>query len=476
MRYLSITNKGVCPIEGFTLLGCSTTRTSQTAGTIGQFGSGTKYAITLLIRKNIPPVVFCGKLRLEFNTERRTINDNLTEIDVAQIVCRITGKDDFGKTYNRNENLGWTTDMGRYDWTNTSMALRELFSNAIDRTLREGLKLDHLKIEVVKEKSVRAKDGYTRVFIPFTEEVSTYYSQIDKRFLHWSKDFDKVILPKVARAIKDEKAPMIYRKGVFVRQPDVKFPSLFDYNLTNLELDECRNANDYATKAHAAYQMRFADTAIRNRICKALKNGEKTWETEEFSVYNLAESYNLLEEHKTNWKQSWDTICGETAVIATGVEGVNTFIEGKGYTPIIVSSEAWRKFLHLCGVKTEDEVLTKNELNGIQHQEPTQDMITALDLVWELFKTEGLTNDFDKPRLRRFRKLTNAGARTLGFYENGEVFIHDDIANGISKNLLQTTLEEVVHYVTGAGDNSRDIQEFAFNLIVNLAFKGLFDN
>ena len=50
MSYLVIQNPGVAPIEGFTLLGVSTTRDCGVEGTIGQFGSGNKHAINVLLR------------------------------------------------------------------------------------------------------------------------------------------------------------------------------------------------------------------------------------------------------------------------------------------------------------------------------------------------------------------------------------------------------------------------------------------
>jgi len=63
---LLIQNSGVAPTEGFTLLGVSTTRGCGVDGTIGQFGSGTKHAINVLLRAGLKVVIYCGKTRLEF--------------------------------------------------------------------------------------------------------------------------------------------------------------------------------------------------------------------------------------------------------------------------------------------------------------------------------------------------------------------------------------------------------------------------
>ena len=71
MQYLMIQNFGEAPIEGYTTLGISTTRNSNFSNVIGQFGSGNKQAINVLLRNKIPTIVFAGKTKLEFYTEKK---------------------------------------------------------------------------------------------------------------------------------------------------------------------------------------------------------------------------------------------------------------------------------------------------------------------------------------------------------------------------------------------------------------------
>jgi len=65
-----------------------------------------------------------------------------------------------------------------------------------------------------------------------------------------------------------------------------------------------------------------------------------------------------------------------------------------------------------------------------------------------------------------------------GYYRQGEVFINADISgsasvvagrDALSNRLLKVALEEVVHFVTEATDNSRDFQDFLLELTVKLA-------
>lgn len=69
--YLKIENPGVCPVEGFLLLGATSKRLADNDSpyTIGQFASGNKHAVNVLLRAKLYPVVFCGNHKLEFGTK-----------------------------------------------------------------------------------------------------------------------------------------------------------------------------------------------------------------------------------------------------------------------------------------------------------------------------------------------------------------------------------------------------------------------
>ena len=74
--YLTIENVGVCPPEGFTVLGVSMPDTRDKQGVIGQFGSGNKHGVAVCLRHDIAPIVFCGTLRLDFFTKPQTVADS----------------------------------------------------------------------------------------------------------------------------------------------------------------------------------------------------------------------------------------------------------------------------------------------------------------------------------------------------------------------------------------------------------------
>ena len=83
--YLKIENLGVCPPEGFTVFGVSLANTSNNVGVIGQFGSGSKHSVAVLLRNDLSPVVFAGSLKLEFSTRQQTVADSHPRLVVRPI-------------------------------------------------------------------------------------------------------------------------------------------------------------------------------------------------------------------------------------------------------------------------------------------------------------------------------------------------------------------------------------------------------
>jgi hypothetical protein len=130
MSQLLIQNKGEAPVEAFTLLGASLSRSND--GLIGQFGSGAKLAITTLLRLGRKVTVYCGLTRMEFKTKTITINDGIEEQQKRQVYVQ------FGGTSKKKLDLGWVLDFGAIDWKDVDMAYREFVSNAIDRTIKSG--------------------------------------------------------------------------------------------------------------------------------------------------------------------------------------------------------------------------------------------------------------------------------------------------------------------------------------------------
>lgn len=480
--FLKIENVGVCPPEGFTVLGVSLADTSQNQGVIGQFGSGNKHAVAVLLRNGLSPVVFAGSLRLEFSTRPQTVADNQASKEFARIVVKYGGTDPTtGASRSSTEDLGFVLEYGKQDWSEVALALREFVSNAIDRSIRESGDWSGVKIEVVDEAQVRAKRDFTRVFVPLSAEVLAFYNDLGKWFLHFSEpeSLSKAILPKRNRNLGDRKAAVIYRRGVRVREFESSdTESLFDYNLNDLRIDEARKASDWDVRHHCGRALANADKTILAILFDKLVNTDESYWEFGFDTYSLQPSNRDSAEDdlrkRQNWQDAFTQVAGEDAVL-TG-KGTVAQLERKGFKPI-QAPENLVNAAEQYGVPSPGRVLSLDDLSGREISEPTPDGQAAVDFVWELLEQVGLTNSKEKPPVKCFTSILDAGVMLNGYYRGGTVFLHEDLGGtasivagrqALSDRLVKVALEEVSHHVTGATDNSRDFQDFLLDLAVKL--------
>lgn len=410
--FLMIENETVSPIECFTMLGLSTSRGTDK---VGQYGSGFKHGVLTLLRNNINPYIYLGDKELAFYTMP------------AQIP---------GKQYNevhyifdgRKEKLSYCLEFGELDWTSTEMAIREIISNAID--------VGNYNISV--EPNKEGREGYTRVYIPWSSEIQKYVSELKWRFLHLDNQQNNPLIKK-----SDNSPAKIYRRGVYVRQIDCKYTSLFDYNSDTLKIDECRNLNDWDATYAVRKIVEKSEVAL-TRIFEAFRDEQRCWEEE---LYHL-------EGDNEVWQNTWKKVCGNA--IPCGTELAEK-IKKKGYTPIICNYY-WLENLRKNGIKTDVQVLTNVEKN-LELVDTRQDTVEAVRKYWKILQQLHMTNGKKIPKIANFSGQMNAGSNIYGFYEDGTVYISIDQPTDSN-----TILEELAHYVTGATDESRDFQEYAFKL------------
>jgi hypothetical protein len=488
--FLRIENPGVASSDAFTVLGVSLASTNSNPGVIGQFGSGSKHSVALLLRSGIKPIVFAGSLKLEFSTRPQVVSDSQATKHFERVVVKYGGTDPVsGSSRSSTEDLGFVLDFGRLDWDDVAMALREFVSNAIDRSIREDGDWSGVTVEIVNESQVRAKAGNTRIFVPLTAEVLAFYNNLEKWFLHFGEpeSLGKAILPKANRNLGDRKAAVIYRRGVRVREFESSdTESLFDYNLDNLTIDESRKASDWDVKHHSAKALSDSDSKTLAILFEKLLSTEKSYWEFGFDIYSLQPAYfdstEAIENRKKAWQAAFESIAGEESVLTT--KATANQLERKGYNAVL-APENIISAAGLYGVKTASSVLSSDELSGREITKATVDAQAAVDYIWDLIEEVGLTNGKEKPEVRSFSSILDAGVMLNGYYRAGIVYINRDLAGGdasllagskaLSDRLLKVALEEVAHYATnGATDNSRDFQDFAFEVAVRLARRGEF--
>ena len=154
------------------------------------------------------------------------------QTDYNRVVVKHGGTDEDGNSVTFTEELSQTDEYGILDWNCLGMAFREFVSQCHRRRHRgqpAGQRQckwpwEGVKVELVPEEKVRAKRGYTRVFVPAdNEEVIRFFANLGKWFLHFSEPeaITEAILSKKSRNLDPAcKTAVIYRRGVRVREID----------------------------------------------------------------------------------------------------------------------------------------------------------------------------------------------------------------------------------------------------------------
>lgn len=152
-KYILIQNEGEIEPNSFELIGASTKRDEK--GKIGFFGSGLKYSIAYMMRKNIEFKIYSGNTEFVFTTKQELLKD---------------------KTFDRicinGVPTSYTTTMGP-TWTQDWFILREIYCNALD----EG------SCTLIPETDIiQPSEGNTRIYIELTDELKKVSSAWDAYF------------------------------------------------------------------------------------------------------------------------------------------------------------------------------------------------------------------------------------------------------------------------------------------------------
>ncbi len=453
--FLMIENQGVAPLDSFLILGDSGTRHQDVPGLIGQFGTGNKLAVTLMLRLGIPFYISVGNTNLEFCYEVKQVTEaDGTVREAYPVKCKVSG-DKSGFIA-----CGWNLEFGAIDWTEAGMALREFISNALDISKVMGTN------PVVKlEPNRRAKRGTTRIFIDFSHpDVKKYYHNLGRHFLHFSTDpsqVDKTFL----RKNQDATGPIIYREGVEVGELHADHKAAFDYNFkaSEIRIDECRNMDKYSLRASIAQLINNAPKEVLTEFFEVLADGE----CYEATLDDYYLNYTSSDQKKENWTEAWESFAGD-AVIATEAMAdspVTQHARAKGHKIMAVKSDAFVKTARAMGVKDVASVLGDHAASGKITVPATEAAMIAVGKVWGWCEQANMTFNKTMPAVASFRQIMDGESECLGYQEGGTVYIREDIGGKLA---LKTAIEEVTHHITGAYDGSRDLQNFAFDMIVEL--------
>lgn len=442
--YLMIQNPGVAPLEAYTLLGASGSRGIDAAN--GKFGSGNKLGITALLREGLSVTVYCGKERLVFGIRKALFESK----PIERVTIAINGK--------KPTDLGWTLEWGASDWTDVGMGLRELVANAIDASIKGrgwAADLDDGDLAVELHETKRAKAGFTRVYVEASPEVEKYLEELPKRFLHFSDtSLDQDILFKAGRSLSGFDNAVIYRMGVFVCE--LGGASVYDYNFAakDIEIDECRNSNEYSVRATIARRLRRATADELAPVMDAIGKRKPTMESK-LDPYYLCSPYDTpSEEEKGEWQKAWKQTFGDAIMTDTEVRSLE-HVQRKGYKAQIVDSNGWRDAMDRLGIRTPSAVLSPSEAAGSVHLGVSVDTFHRVSNIWDNLPNVA-TAGKELPPIAGF---TGDGALNA-FVEDGTLFIREDCAS-----VDRAILEGFVAYTSGAPQLTAKFQDKAFEIL-----------
>ena len=293
VQYLRIASTSATnPVDMFTL-GVSTARGVD--GKIGQFGSGSLMSTLLWLREHgVSPVYVINGLQVEFIVRQEHTSTGSTFNRVFQVVDGVETP------------LSVCLEYGEQEWIETHMALREWICNALD----QGETI-HNVAKLVDSIDVNAVDTVA-VYVPCNAEVRRYFKTIGDYFLHVTYRQDMVCIQK------SEPSPCkLYRKGVYVRTLE-NVNSLFDYNLAELDVSECRTGGSDSMTSKIRDVLDGSTTCEQTYfavIFRAVLDGFDCWEV------NSAPSYVY-----GGWNTFLNTVSPGIKIIRK-----NTHLEGTGY-------------------------------------------------------------------------------------------------------------------------------------------------
>jgi len=435
-KFVAFINEGAIEVAAFKLLGASTKRDDDSK--IGFFGSGLKYAIAYLVRNNIEFHCWSGDKRI--NIESRPIE--------------LRGQE-FQQIFIDGEATSITSEWG-INWRAWQI-FRELASNVYD---------ENGHIEVRRAHHYHKHEPTQTVIYVDYEHFSEYVENLEEYFRPDIKEEKDVTIAK-RRA-----SPMIiYKKGVrVVPEKDLNLtPSLFDYQLADVEISEERIADSYAIEASLfEYMMEGKDSSATMQYLIQLQQGKADFK-----------EMKILEEQcgRRTWvgfKGHWKYLLEVSGHIYAPVQIQDLLIQRYGKKGILE-----RKIIFIPNpiydrmkmsyrdasflIYNNDQIDAKRVQVEISEQEleRVNFAIKLLKLNFSGFNYPVLVVQFSDAD-----QMGEADMLNKVIYLSNKVFTRGD------NYILSTLVEEFIHLHEGARDYTREFQTHACDMIATLLLNG----
>ena len=343
MKYIKVTNTAD-EVNRLKLekLGFSTKRDDEQ--TIGQFGSGIKFAPISAIRKGID-FIFAGKDSKGSYTLRYIIKDDEGVPSV------------FYKYEDYEKPSSFTADAGTLSWESEFQIYREVVANAMDEAKLSGT---DWSIDIVDVDEIIPVDGEFSVYLSATEEMIDLHENFDKYFSVNRKPVFECKDGKLYESL--DGTLRVYCKGVLVyssqtmmnRKGGPELKALFDYEFSNISLNEERTVESEwdMNRLMITLLSKLDDEDMVNEVIAfAFNEGDifsDYYETTTIPSYHFSSIYAA----SSMWKECFDNMYPKNVMVNAKQATLNVLetIKSRGFEPIIITHEGFETFFGAANI------------------------------------------------------------------------------------------------------------------------------
>jgi hypothetical protein len=384
MKYIKVTNKAdeVSRLK-LEKLGFSTKRDDNQ--TIGQFGSGIKFAPISAIRKGID-FIFAGK-----DTKGDYVLEYVIKDDEG-VPCVFYKYQDYDKP------SSFTSDAGTLSWESEFQIYREVVANAMDEAKLSGTEWN---ISVVHTDEILPVDGEFSVYLGATDEMMKIHENFDKYF---SVNREPIFETNTGKLYKSIDGTLrVFCKGVLVYSSETRMvrnggkelKSLFDYEFdSNLTLNEERTVSSEWDMNRLIITMfsEINDEMLIDDLLHFVFNKEESFD--EYYETTCIPNYLFTPMGRVSntWKECFDRIYPNNILINAKQSSFNALetIRSRGFHPLIINHEGFETFFGLAQFPKMLDVLGNDfkynySFDIIKYRK----LVRAINIVEEVFADFG---------------------------------------------------------------------------------------
>lgn len=435
-------------------LGISTKRDDP--NTIGQFGSGAKFAPIAALR-NDWRWIFAGKDDKSAYVMEYIATD---EIDgFRHVKYHYEDLYDGGVTDNYEKESSFVVGAGELSWDEDYQIFREAFANAMDEFIAKDAKYS---IDVIDWDTGGGMADITSLYV---EGMFCVYLTADPRMMEFVDNFDKYFtvnrtpVEKVALNFAYPKVDYemrIFTKG-FLAYHNEDQKSVYDYRIDRLVLNEERRMRDGMWALYSP-----VTTLIHNSVdVDFLSRFIPSWNDNEYFEFNIDEHWGSVENKAL--KKLWEREFGDKIIAPANMPGgIYTNLRALGYEWEEVRSPYWYRLLLTSGVRgVEDALGAPIDIHEVEPNFTERETLAQAMSIVEAFDYH--INQCD---VKVFEPTAKQKVWGLYKHVNGNHFIY--VTRGCLESLervVGTLIHELDHMIHDHQEHDAAFRSFADNRI-----------